>query len=444
MVCVLNKDGKPLMPTNRHGRIRKLLNSGKAIVVRRKPFTVQLIYETPDAVQPVTLGVDTGYSHIGVSAVTDSEEIFAAQVDLLQGQKKRIDDKRRYRRTRRNRLRHRKPRFNNRRRKPDWLPPSAQHKIDSHARLVTLIKSLLPVSEVRFEVGHFDLHQMKRPDIKPWEYAKGELYGADTLREYIFNRDGHTCQLCYGKSGNDKLVTHHVYYWKGRHGSNPGELITLCESCNAPANHLPGGPLYGWDPQPELKQLGGATFMNVLAVRLAALYEDAAFTCGEVTAEKRDAYGITKSHANDAFVIAGGNKQKRVKMAYVVVQNRRNNRSLETLREARYVDSRDGLVKTGKVLFSGRVRRPVPPKDANLRQYRQRQVSKGEWRIRKRRYPFQPGDLVRAPNGVQVVAGTTSGGNSVKFHTCARTYTPRKLTPVKYGKGFNFNTLGHS
>ena len=46
--------------------------------------------------------------------------------------------------------------------------------------------------------------------------------------------------------------------------------------------------------------------------------------------------------------------------------------------------------------------------------------------------------------GVQVVAGTTSGGNSVKFHTCARTYTPRKLTPVKYGKGFNFNTLGHS
>lgn len=85
MVCVLNKDGKPLMPTNRHGRIRKLLNSGKAIVVRRKPFTVQLMYETPDAVQPITLGIDTGYSHIGVSAVTDKEEIFAAQVDLLQG-----------------------------------------------------------------------------------------------------------------------------------------------------------------------------------------------------------------------------------------------------------------------------------------------------------------------------------------------------------------------
>lgn len=184
--------------------------------------------------------------------------------------------------------------------------------------------------------------------------------------------------------------------------------------------------------------------MNILATRLMALYPEAVFTCGETTAEKRDALGITKSHTNDAFVIAGGEKQKRAEEVHLVTQNRRNNRSLESLREARYVDSRDGLVKTGKVLFSGRVRRPVPPTEANLRKYRQSQVSKGECRIRKQRHQFQPGDLVRAPNGVQVVASTTSGGNSVKFHTCDRTYTPKKLTHIKYGKGFNFNTLGHS
>lgn len=30
MVYVLNKDGQPLMPTNRHGKVRHLLQDGKA------------------------------------------------------------------------------------------------------------------------------------------------------------------------------------------------------------------------------------------------------------------------------------------------------------------------------------------------------------------------------------------------------------------------------
>lgn len=53
MVYVLNKDGKPLMPTNRCGHVRKLLKSVKAIVVKRKPFTIKLTYDTPDCVQPI-------------------------------------------------------------------------------------------------------------------------------------------------------------------------------------------------------------------------------------------------------------------------------------------------------------------------------------------------------------------------------------------------------
>ncbi len=72
VVYVLNKDGKPLMPTNRCGHVRKLLKSGKAIVVKRKPFTIKLTYDTPDCVQPISLGVDTGYTHVGGSAVTDT------------------------------------------------------------------------------------------------------------------------------------------------------------------------------------------------------------------------------------------------------------------------------------------------------------------------------------------------------------------------------------
>ena len=52
-VYVLNKDGKPLMPTTRCGHVRYLLKEKKARVVKTKPFTIQLLYETNDVVQPL-------------------------------------------------------------------------------------------------------------------------------------------------------------------------------------------------------------------------------------------------------------------------------------------------------------------------------------------------------------------------------------------------------
>lgn len=57
-VYVLNKDGKPLMPTTRGGHVRHLLKEQKARVVRAKPFTIQLLYETNDVVQPLYLGIN--------------------------------------------------------------------------------------------------------------------------------------------------------------------------------------------------------------------------------------------------------------------------------------------------------------------------------------------------------------------------------------------------
>lgn len=58
MVYVLDKNGKPLMPTEKHGKIRHLLNDNKAKVVKKMPFTVQLLYDTTSYTQPITLGVD--------------------------------------------------------------------------------------------------------------------------------------------------------------------------------------------------------------------------------------------------------------------------------------------------------------------------------------------------------------------------------------------------
>ena len=72
LVYVLSKNGQPLMPTHRYGFVRRLLNSQKAKVIRRCPFTIQLQYDTDCKTQPVTPGIDAGRKHIGVSSVRNS------------------------------------------------------------------------------------------------------------------------------------------------------------------------------------------------------------------------------------------------------------------------------------------------------------------------------------------------------------------------------------
>ena len=81
-VYVLNKDGKPLMPTTRCGHIRHLLKEKKARVVRTNPFTIKLVYETDDVVQPLYLGIDPGRTNIGVAVVkVDGTAVFTAHLE---------------------------------------------------------------------------------------------------------------------------------------------------------------------------------------------------------------------------------------------------------------------------------------------------------------------------------------------------------------------------
>ena len=105
MVYVLNNLGNPLMPTNRYAKIRILLKKSMARVVNTKPFTVQLLYNTENSVQPISLGIDSGYLNIGFSAITESKELISGEVKLLKGIKDRLKEKAMYRKQRRNRLR---------------------------------------------------------------------------------------------------------------------------------------------------------------------------------------------------------------------------------------------------------------------------------------------------------------------------------------------------
>ena len=161
MVYVLNIHGKPLMPTKRYGKVRHLLNNNQAKVVQRKPFTIQLCYEAGNYIQPVNLGIDSGYEKVGISATSSNEELFSAEVNMLKNVSKRLEERRQYRRQRRNRKRHRKERWNNRKRKDGWLAPSIQHKLDTHIKVVEMVKSILPITETTVEVANFDIQKIK-------------------------------------------------------------------------------------------------------------------------------------------------------------------------------------------------------------------------------------------------------------------------------------------
>lgn len=119
LVYVLNKNGEPLMPCS-PSKARKLLKQCKAKVIRKEPFTIQLLYGSSGYKQDITLGVDAGSRHIGLSATTEKQELFSSIVELRTGIERLditglLSTRLEARRTRRNRkTRYRPARFNNR------------------------------------------------------------------------------------------------------------------------------------------------------------------------------------------------------------------------------------------------------------------------------------------------------------------------------------------
>jgi hypothetical protein len=80
-----------MMPTKRHGWVRKSLQNGKAKVIQRSPFTIQLTYDSQENTQPITLGVDAGYGTMGLrtSGTMSSTEItILVKIQLVKGKPK--------------------------------------------------------------------------------------------------------------------------------------------------------------------------------------------------------------------------------------------------------------------------------------------------------------------------------------------------------------------
>lgn len=303
MIYVKNKDGKAIMPSERGGRIGYLLRHGKAHVVSRVPFVVQLDYDSTTYTQDVNLGIDAGSKHIGVSASSEKKELFAAQVELRSDIVKLLSTRRELRRTRRNRkTRYRKVRFDNRKKKDGWIAPSVEQKVDSHLKVIRLAHKLIPITKTTIEVGQFDAQKIKNPDINGDEYQQGEQMGFWNVREYVLARDGHKCVHCKGKSKDPILNVHHLESRKTG-GNSPSNLVTLCETCHK-AYHRGEFDL-------KIKRgtiLRDAAVMNIMRLavyeRAKAEFGNVHLTYGYITKHTRIENGIAKTHAADAFCIA--------------------------------------------------------------------------------------------------------------------------------------------
>lgn len=332
MVYVQDIDGKPMMPTTRHGKVRRLLKANKATVVNLCPFTIQLTYKSTDHKQPVTLGIDAGAKHIGFSATTEKEELFACETILRTDIVDLLSTRSQNRRTRRSRLRYRKPKFNNRvfSKKKGWVAPSVKQRIDSHLNEVNEIHKILPITKIVIEAAQFDTHKMKNPNISGIDYQNGEQLGFWNVREYVLFRDGHKCSYCKGKSKDLILNIHHIESRKTG-GDSPSNLITLCETCHK-EYHKGNIDL----KVRRGKSLCGAAIMGIMKWRLydelKSRYSNVSMTFGYITKYNRIKYGIEKSHTSDAFVISKNFNAKRIEYQYLKRLVRRHSRQIHKMK----------------------------------------------------------------------------------------------------------------
>ena len=366
---------------------------------------------------------------------------------MLSNETERHNDRRKYRRTRRNRKRYRKPRFDNRSRKNQEMAPSLRHRKENQINLFESFCKVMPITSATFEMGKFDTQLLQAiADGKPLpegkDYQQGSKYLFQTEREAVFSRDHYTCQVC-GKSVKDGVIlhTHHIGYWKGYRPNRISNLLTVCEHCHTAKNHKPGGALWGLEPQST--NLAAATYMST--VRWAIYRElvlkypeiDIHIQYGAKTSVTRKSLHLAKTHANDAYCV--GSLHPRHRTAELIYQKkRRNNRILAKFYDAKYIDIRDGAKKSGAVLSCGRTnRRESRRSDKNQRIYRGNKCSSGRTSVRKNRYAYQPGDTIVFHSQTFVVNGSHCKGARVILDT-GKSVKATDLTCIKKEGGWRF------
>lgn len=355
------------MPTSRCGHVRKLLKEKKAVPVCNNPFTIRLKYETPDIVQNLYLGIDTGRENIGIAVSKENGDcVYLAELETKNKSiKKKMEERRAFRSERRRHNRIRKQRkaiknkttiqkgiddilrskhecksrkiiypgmekgithkviqgaeakFNNRKRVDDWLTPSARQLIQMHFNTIRSVMKILPVSSIIIERVCFDFQKLENQNIYAWEYSKGPLYGFKGYKDYIYSEQGGRCLLC----GRKSIEYYHHIIPKHEGGSdNVKNIAGLCNDChygNDGVHKNPETRIQLQDLKEGLKKQYQISLLNsvmpTLIEEISTFCEhnllDFSITDGYTTSEVRNRFGLPKKHCIDAYCISVSSRQ---------------------------------------------------------------------------------------------------------------------------------------
>ena len=240
-VFVIDKKKKPLMPCSEK-RARQLLERRRAVVHRMYPFTIRLKDRVGGDVQPVRIKLDPGSKTTGLAVVREHDEgqhvLHLAEVTHRGGAvAKSMESRSAFRRRRRTaNLRHRAPRFDNRRRPEGWLTPSMKSRIGNILTWAARLRLSAPVTALSQELVKFDLQKMEDPEISGSEYQQGTLAGYE-LREYLLEKWRRTCAYC-GKK-DVPLQVEHIHPRSKGGSDRVSNLCLACEPCNRRKGNKP-------------------------------------------------------------------------------------------------------------------------------------------------------------------------------------------------------------
>ncbi len=329
MVYVISQTGKKLMPTNRHGKVRRLLKENKAKVVDRNPFTIQLLYETTELTQKVRVGFDIGYRYQGFALVANNKVIEKGEIELRSDISSLLKTRSDYRRGRRYRkTRYRPAKWANRRKQDGWLPPSVQNRYHHIIAWLDRLTKYLPDYQLIVEIASFDIHKIINPEIEGKDYQQGDLYQYENMKAYLVAREQAKCQLCGKELGEGKWRLHHIIQRKAGGSDRPENLALLHEKCH---DKLHKEKLN--NKLKKAKQYKDATFMNSIRWKLVNELKEThndrvSFTYGYITKLRRYDLGLEKTHYNDAIAITKEDIGENNGVPLKIKQVRKKKRSL--------------------------------------------------------------------------------------------------------------------
>jgi len=314
MVFVLDANKKPLSPCH-EAVARKLLKQGKAAIFRRYPFTIILKKAVEDTKnkQEYRLKIDYGSKHTGLAILQNNNVIWLGQIDHRTDIKKKLDERRMFRRSRRNRkIRYRKPRFLNRRRKEGWIPPSLESRVNNIKTWVNRLQKLIPLTHISYENVKFDTQLLRNPEISGIEYQQGILYGYE-VREYLLEKFSRKC--CYCGKENIPLEIEHIIP-KSRGGTNRIDNLCLaCHECNQKKGNMTAEEFGYPDIQKQVKPtLKDASVINYTRWKVYDVLCNSGLEVecgtGALTKMNRIKLGLPKEHYFDACCVGQSTPDK--------------------------------------------------------------------------------------------------------------------------------------